>query len=178
MAPPRADPAVRSDAAILTGWYEAHGPAVYRFLRFQVATPDLAEELTAETFFRACRAAARYRPERAGARSWLVAIARNVLRDHRRRARLRDHLPLPTGGLRDLVSDAPSPEERLLREEEVSRLLAAVAALPAGERELIGLRYGSGLEPQEIAAVLGLRVGTVRSRLWRTLGRLRERLGP
>jgi RNA polymerase sigma-70 factor (ECF subfamily) len=73
----------------------------------------------------------------------------------------------------DLRCDAPSPEERLLREEEVGRLLAAVASLGPDDRELIGLRYGSGLDTAETAAVLGVRPAVVRTRLWRALARLR-----
>jgi RNA polymerase sigma-70 factor (ECF subfamily) len=77
-------------------------------------------------------------------------------------------------GFRDLVCDAPSPEERLLREEEVGRLLDAIQTLSEGDRELVGLRYGSGLEIAEIASMLGIREGSARTRLWRALGRLRQ----
>ena len=57
--------------------------------------------------------------------------------------------------MHDLVYEAPSPEERLLREEEVGRLLDAVATLADADRELIGLRYGSGLDTAEVAQILG-----------------------
>jgi RNA polymerase sigma factor (sigma-70 family) len=77
----------------------------------------------------------------------------------------------------DLRCDAPSPEERLLWQEEVGRLLAAVATLGAADREVIGLRYGSGLDTAEAAAVLGVSQAVVRSRLWRALGRLRQVIG-
>jgi RNA polymerase sigma-70 factor (ECF subfamily) len=53
-------------------------------------------------------------------------------------------------------------------------LLAAVAELGAGDREIIGLRYGSGLDTGETAALLGVREAVVRTRLWRALGRLRR----
>jgi RNA polymerase sigma-70 factor (ECF subfamily) len=99
-----------------------------------------------------------------------------VLRDWGRRHRLRQYVPL--GNLQDLVSDEPSPEERLLREEEVGLLLDAVATLPPADRELIGLRYGSGLDSGGIAAMLGISEGSVRTRLWRALGRLRGALRP
>jgi RNA polymerase sigma-70 factor (ECF subfamily) len=77
---------------------------------------------------------------------------------------------------RDLVCEAPSPEERLLREEEVGRLLSAIQTLSESDREVVGLRYGSELEIAEIAAVLGIREGSARTRLWRALGRLRQAL--
>ncbi len=76
----------------------------------------------------------------------------------------------------DLAYDAPSPEERLLKEEEVGRMLDAVATLPAADRELIGLRYGSGLAIAETAQVLRISEGNVRTRLWRALTKLRKAL--
>lgn len=145
---------------------------MYNYFRFHVPSLDAAEDLTAETFLKVVRAADRFDPERASPRTWILTVARNVLADHRRRARLRQYVPLT--GFRDLVCDTPSPEERLLREEEVARLLDAVSSLAEPDREVIGLRYGSGLEISEIASVLGVREGNARTRLWRALGRLRK----
>jgi RNA polymerase sigma-70 factor (ECF subfamily) len=157
-------------------WYEAHGRAVYGYLRFHLTSADEAEDLTADVFLRAVRAEDRFDPARASARTWLLRIARNALLDHVRRERRRRQVPL--GALRDLHSDAPSPEERLLWEEEVGRLLAAVARLGARDREIIGLRYGSGLETREVAEILGVAEPAARTRLWRALTRLRSELAP
>jgi RNA polymerase sigma factor (sigma-70 family) len=63
-----------------------------------------------------------------------------------------------------------------MKEEEVGRLLDAVATLGDADRELIGLRYGSELETTELAQILGISEGNVRTRLWRVLGRLRKAL--
>ena len=79
---------------------------------------------------------------------------------------------------RDLRADAPSPEERVIRQEEVGRLLTALAELPEGDRQLVSLRYGSGLSTAEVSEVLGIREPAVRTRLWRALGRLRKVLTP
>jgi RNA polymerase sigma-70 factor (ECF subfamily) len=163
------------DAEVLCReWYEAHGGAVYNYLRFHVAEPDIAEDLTAETFLHVVRAADHFDPDRGSAKAWILTVARNALADWRRRARLRQYVPI--GNLHDLVFEAPSPEERLLREEEVSRLMDGVASLSPADRELIGLRYGSELDTAEMAAALGVAEGTVRTRMWRALGRLREEL--
>lgn len=155
-------------------WYEAHGASVYGYLRFHLDSIDEAEDLTADVFLRAIAAADRFDPTRGTAKNWLLRIARNALRDHLRRERRRR--PAPPGAMFDLRSEAPSPEERLLWEEEVARLLAAVAVLGQGDREVIGLRYGSGLDTAETAAVLGVRQAAVRTRLWRALARLRKEL--
>ena len=155
-------------------WYEEHGEAVYNYVRFQVPEPDAAEDIVADTFLRAVRAAGRYDEARATARTWLLAIARNLVQDYGRRVRVRRYVPLGTMG--DLVEDAPSPEERLLCQEEVGRLLDALASLGDHDREVISLRYGSGLDGREVAEVLGISEGNVRTRLWRALKRLKAAL--
>ncbi|MGH7538722.1 MAG: RNA polymerase sigma factor [Gemmatimonadales bacterium] len=155
-------------------WYEAHGGAVYGYIRFLVSSPDVAEDLSADTFVKALGASTRFDPSRASPRTWILAIARNVVRDHLRQARRRRQLPFAS--LRDLASDTPSPEERLLWEEEVRQLLAAVGRLGRADQDLIGLRYGSGLGPAAIAETLGLRPSAVRTRLWRALQRLRQEI--
>jgi RNA polymerase sigma-70 factor (ECF subfamily) len=171
-------PSAPADSAeeLCRQWYQAHGDAVYGYFRFHVPEIEAAEDLTAETFLKLVRSAHRFDPAQASPRTWILVIARNVLRDWGRRQRLRQYVPL--GNLHDLVSDAPSPEERLLREEEIGRLLDAVATLPEADRELIGLRYGSGLDTAEVAGLLGTSEGSVRTRLWRALGRLRGALKP
>lgn len=155
-------------------WFELHGRAIYNYFRFLGSTPDSADDLTAETFLRAVRAESRFDPSRAAPRTWLCRIAQNVWRDDLRRALVRRHVSI--GAHRDLVTDAPSPEERLLWEEQVTALLHAVAELPAADQELIGLRYGSDLESGSIGEMLGLGEGAVRMRLHRALKRLRQRL--
>jgi RNA polymerase sigma-70 factor (ECF subfamily) len=156
-------------------WYETWGPSVYGYLRFHVASVDEAEDLTADVFLRAIRAVDRFDATRGSPGHWLVRIARNVLRDHQRRERR--CRPAPPAALYDLRCDAPSPEEKLLWQEEVGRLLAAVATLGAADREVIGLRYGSGLDTAEAAELLGVSQAVVRTRLWRALGRLRQVIG-
>ncbi|MEO8636619.1 MAG: sigma-70 family RNA polymerase sigma factor [Gemmatimonadales bacterium] len=152
-------------------WYSAYGQAVYSYVRFHVDSADVADDVTADTFLKVFRAADRYDPARGAARIWVFGIARNTLRDHLRRDRVRRHTSL--GAMRDLAVDAPSPEERLLWEEQVGRLLFAVNELSANDREIVGLRYGSELDNAAIAAVLGIGESGVRTRLWRALSRLR-----
>lgn len=167
-------PPVADAEALCREWYQAHGTSVYNYFRFHLPLIDVAEDLTAETFLKVVRAADRFDPARGTAKAWILTVARNVLTDWRRRARLRQYVPL--GTMHDLVHEAPSPEERLLREEEIGRLLDAVATLADADRELIGLRYGSGLDTAEVARTLGISEGGVRTRLWRALNRLRGAL--
>jgi RNA polymerase sigma-70 factor, ECF subfamily len=163
---------VTTAESLCRAWYEAYGKAVYSYVRFHLPSADAAEDVTADTFLKAFQAADRFDPSKGEARTWIFRIAQNTLRDHLRRARLRRHVPI--GTMRDLASEAPSPEERLLWEEEVARLLDSIAELRARDREIISLRYGSGLDTSEVADVLGVSEPVVRTRLWRALDRLRE----
>jgi RNA polymerase sigma-70 factor (ECF subfamily) len=153
-------------------WYETYGQAVYSYVRFRLPSADAAEDVTSDTFLKVFRAADQYDAARGQPRTWIFRVAQNTLRDHLRRARVRRHVPL--GNMRDLASDAPSPEERLLWEEQVSRLLESVSQLGDSDREVISLRYGSGMDTTAVAEVLGLGESAVRTRLWRALSRLRH----
>jgi RNA polymerase sigma-70 factor (ECF subfamily) len=155
-------------------WYETYGRPVYSYIRFHVSSADTAEDVTAETFLKATRSIAQFDPAKGSARAWIFRIAENTLRDHLRRSRLRQYIPL--SGLRDLAIDAPSPEERLLWEEQVARLLEAVASLGDRDRDLVSLRYGSELGSAAIAEIRGMTESAVRKGLSRALHRLRHAL--
>jgi RNA polymerase sigma factor (sigma-70 family) len=162
--------------ATCRAWYEAYGSQLYSYLRFHMTSPDLAEDLTAEVFLRALQCCPRFDPSRGTPRAWLFRIAQNALRDHQRQARRRRMVPIAS--MRDLECQAPSPEERLLWEEEVAGLLACMAELAAKDREIIGLCYGSDLSMAEAGEILGLSAAATRTRLWRALGRLRKVMVP
>jgi RNA polymerase sigma-70 factor (ECF subfamily) len=175
--PRSADPARNASPegaveAVCREWYGAYGGPLYSYLRFHLPSADLAEDLTAEVFLRALRRFDQFNPRRGSPKAWLFRIAQNALRDYQRQARRRTVLPI--AGLRDLECEAPSPEERLLWEEEVARLLSAVAELPSKDREIIGLCYGSDLSVAEAGEILGLSDTAARTRLWRAVGRLRK----
>lgn len=179
--PPNANDAIEvgrdsGPEAVCKAWYDAHGGQLYSYLRFHVQSPDLAEDLTAETFLRAIRSLDRFDRTAGSPQAWLFRIAQNTLRDHQRQARRRKVLPI--AAMHDLRSEAPSPEERVLWEEEVAGLLAAMEELPPNDRRVIGLCYGSELSMAEAGEVLGLSASATRTRLWRALGRLRKVLAP
>jgi RNA polymerase sigma-70 factor (ECF subfamily) len=156
-------------------WWDDYGEAVYAYVRFHVSSADEAEDVTAETFFKVFQAEGRFDPSRGDARVWIFRIAQNTLRDFQRRAKVRRHVSLTA--MHDLAADAPSPEERLLWEEQVARLLVAMEDLSGTDRQVISLRYGSGLDTAAVAEILGVRESVARTRLWRALVRLRKVLG-
>jgi RNA polymerase sigma factor (sigma-70 family) len=135
-----------------------------------------AEEAAQDGLVKAYRALGRFR-RGAELRPWLLRIVANEARNRRRSAARRERLAL-RAAMEDRPGDAvPSPEAALLRRERRERLLEAVEALGEKHRDAIACRYLLGLSEAETAAALGIRSGTVKSRLARALARLRENLG-
>ena len=150
--------------------YQDHVDAVYAFLAYSVDRAT-AEDLTAVTFERVVRSWQRFDPERGSERTWVLAIARNLLTDHfrahrRREAASTDEHPL----LLDRLVDDSHPLEARLSAQELARLLAP---LGEREREILALRYAADLTTAQIAEMLGLTEANVQQINSRSLRRLR-----
>lgn len=149
--------------ALFTAW---HAPLV-RYLSRRTGDPDWAEEIAQETFVRALA-----QPVITSERSWLFAVATNLVRDGaRREARERaryERLRAEGGEEAALVEPAGAALER---DEARARARQAVALLAERDREALLLKE-EGLGYEEIAAALGLSVGSVGT----TLSRARRRL--
>jgi RNA polymerase sigma factor (sigma-70 family) len=136
-----------------------------------------AEEAAQDAFVKAFRALGRFRSGEP-LRPWLLTIVANEARNRRRAAGRRAALALRAAGEeRPLGEAAPSPEAALLAGERRATLLDGLGRLRADDRLVIGCRYLLELSEAETAAALGVRRGTVKSRLSRALGRLREEVG-
>jgi RNA polymerase sigma-70 factor (ECF subfamily) len=154
-------------------WFREHQSAVFRYVRFRVATREVAEDVTSEVFMKALRSLHRYDPGRAAPRTWLLRIARNAVTDHLRALRRRGSLHVSLDRVPDLVADVPSQEERVVRQERIQRLLNGSQTLRKADQEILSLRYGSGLDNCEIAEHLGISNNAVAVRLHRALKRLK-----
>ena len=155
-------------------WFKDHRESVYRYVRFRVANREVAEDLTSEVFFKALRSLQRYDPKQSAPRTWLLRIARNAVTDHLRALRRRGSLHVSLDRVPDLVSRSPSQEERILKEEQVQKLLNATGTLRDSDQEILSLRYGAGLGNQEIADSLEISSNAVAVRLHRALKRLKD----
>ena len=134
-----------------------------------------AEEAAQDGFVKAYRALGRFR-RGASFRPWLLRIVANEAHNRRRSAARRERLSLRAAAEARPGDAVPSPEAALLRGEARARLLAAVERLPDEHRDAIACRYFLELSEEETAAALGIRRGTVKSRLSRALERLRAEL--
>jgi len=136
-----------------------------------------AEEVTQDAFVKAWSALPRFRAD-APFRPWLLRIVGNEARNRPRAAGRRAAMELRVmEGLR-AGGAAPSPETEAEAAEERAALLRALTGLPDDDREVIICRHLLQLSVEETAEALGLPEGTVKSRLHRALGRLREVLEP
>lgn len=154
--------------------YAEHVADVYGFFGYRLASRHEAEDLTQLTFENALRAWARFDPRRAGAGTWLLAIARNLLVDHYRRAASRPQaLPddEPPANLNLSLTAAEGARLGLSPELE-----GALARLGDRERELIALRFGGDRNGPEIAQLTGLTLANVQQILSRSLRKLRAEL--
>lgn len=136
-----------------------------------------AEDVTQDAFVKAYRSLDGFRAE-APFRPWLLRIVRNEAVNRVRGTQRRERLALKT--INDPVSGdaAPSPEAEVMSEQERGRLLALIDDLPERYRSVVVHRYLLDLSEQETSEVLGLPVGTVKSRNSRALQRLRRSLAP
>ncbi len=159
------------DEAAWTTIVESYARRVFNLSCRFVGRPDEAEELTQEIFIRVYQSLHSYRINAGSFPSWLFRIARNLLIDHLRKTR---HYRRAVLGQVDAVhlSDDRNPDPlRALEQAEAARILRrALRTLSSRSREAIVLRDLEGMEYQEVAAILGVPEGTVKSRINR--GRL------
>ncbi len=146
-----------------------HAPAMGRFLYGSGALPDEIDDLVQEALYRAFRRLEGWRGE-ASFRSWLFAIAGNVLRDEYRRRKGRQVLSLED---RDLP-DGSDPAADLAAAETEEELRRGIATLPRLQREVFLLRIQEGAGYAEIAAALGTTPGAARVHYHHAVKRLKE----
>jgi RNA polymerase sigma-70 factor (ECF subfamily) len=151
--------------------YEEHAQPLFGFLAYRTGDTALAEDLLADTFERALRARARFDRRKASEKTWLYAIALNLVRDAARRrgaeARALERVPPPP----------QEPSSELEAVEHRDEIRQAMEALSDEEREAIALRFGADLTVPEMAKLLKQPLPRMEGRVYRSLRKLREELG-
>jgi len=162
---------LRGDLDAFDRLYDRHARALFAFIRRHLADAHEAEDVLHETFLVMLRERDAGRAA-VSLRAWLYQVARNQclnrLRSRRRGAR----------ALEAAAPEAPTvalPDAALLAREAAERLRLAVARLPTGLAEVYTLR-ASGMSYEELAQVLAVPIGTVKSRIHEMVSRLREEM--
>lgn len=158
------------DTRALDELYARYGSGIFSFLVARLGEPALAEEVLQDVMLAAWRSAAQFRGE-SKVLTWLLTIARNrsinVIRKRR--------LPLvPINDALDTGADDTGPLEKVMRHTEQQAVRDALDQLPAAHREVLILVFYHHLTAPEVAAVLGIAIGTVKSRLHRAKDALRD----
>ncbi len=168
----------RRDPDLLDRLIEQYQHRLLRYLVYLSGNRELAEDLFQETWIRVLERGHQY-DGRHEFSTWLYAVARNLTIDY-----LRKKSPVSLDGLMDDEDHAPLEPtdtrplawEVVHQHEQAERLSAALVGIPAEYRETVVLRFQEGLTLDEIAAVTGAPLGTVKSRLYRGLNMLMSRL--
>ena len=148
--------------------YARYFDPVYRYCYRRLGHPEAAADAAAQVFAKALAALPRYREDAPSFRSWLFAIAHNVIADD-----LRARRPVaPMTAVEHMPAAGPSPEEVVLTDEVGGTVQALLAQLPADQRRILELRL-AGLTGPEIARVLGRSLGAVKIAQVRAFARLR-----
>ncbi|HXN63647.1 MAG TPA: RNA polymerase sigma factor [Acidimicrobiales bacterium] len=159
---------------------ERHATPVFRYLASRVDR-SVAEDLLSDVFHAAFKSRRRYDQRHDNALPWLLGIATNMIRHHRRSevrhsSMVRRMVQLQVSR-NDLTAAADAVAAGVEQRDDLQRVRRALDSLDDKHREVVVLSAGLGLSYEDIARTLGIKVGTVRSRLSRGRARLRELLG-
>ncbi len=162
----------RSDEGALAELYDRVGGIAYGLAYRVLWDESLAEDAVQEAFLGLWRAAATFIPERAKASTWILTLVHRravdlVRREERRRSEPLDEAPEASTG---------SAEDSAWLQFERERVQSALRELPDQQREALELAYYGGFTQSELAERLGQPLGTIKSRMFSGLSRLRELL--
>lgn len=164
----------RGDEAAFAGVYDQFGTVVYGLVRRIVRDPAQSEEVTQEVLLEVWRTASRFDPGQGSARSWLMTLAHRRAVDRVRSAH--------ASAAREARTAMAATDYDIVAEEVQTRLDAqrvrrCLDSLTDLQRESVTLAYYGGYTYREVAALLGVAVGTVKTRMRDGLIRLRDCLG-
>ena len=164
--------AAAGEPAAFDAFVLRHQASVFRFARTQVARADAAEDLLQQTFLSAWQAAGDFRGD-GSARAWLFTITRHAgtrWRERDARAAI-DDTPVDQLGL-EAGWGGPSPELQAMHRQMQACVTSALARLAPEDREILTLRDLEGVSGEEAAALLGVGLAAMKSRLHRARLRL------
>lgn len=153
--------------------YDAHVGELYRFALRATGDQGSSQDIVQETFLRAWRSAAKFDPALASLRVWLFAIARNVITDHHRAVGVRPRLRALADEPADTGSAVADHAEHVVDEWVINE---ALSRLGPEQRHALTQTYLRDRPYGEVAAEIGIPVGTLRSRVFYGLKALRSAL--
>ena len=153
--------------------YEYYMPKIFRYISYQVGNMDLAEDLTSAVFEKALTRLDSYRSNKASFSTWLMTVARNTVIDYYRVKSRK--ITISIEETFEPASEEISPEEEVIRKEELQRLDTHLKEFSQQEREIISFKFGAGLTNRRIAKMLDLSESNVGTILYRAICKLRDK---
>jgi RNA polymerase sigma-70 factor, ECF subfamily len=167
----------RRDPEAFEVLYDRHGGVAYSLAYRIVGDRAAAEEVTQEGFISVWRSGARFDAARGSVRSWLLSVVRNRAIDFlRSKAGKAPKLDFDDDSALEQRPAAERTEEEALRRETAGEIRGALGKLPGEQSKVIELAYFGGFSHSEIAAILGLPMGTVKGRMRLGLEKIRGEL--
>lgn len=164
------------DKRAFTELYDATAPRVFGLVRRLLIDPAQSEEVTQEVYLEIWQTAAKYKPERGSAISWMLMMAHRRAVDRIRASQASRERDSKVG-IRDFDREYDQVAEHVEVTMEGERVKRALAGLTELQRQAVELAYYRGLSHSEIAAELHVPVGTVKTRIRDGMIRLRDALG-
>jgi RNA polymerase sigma-70 factor (ECF subfamily) len=166
--------ALHGDRAAFAALFRFYAPRIKAVLMRAGATAETAEDVAQDTLVAVWRKAGQYDPARASAAAWIYTVARNLRIDRLRR----DQREKLVAVYETIASEEPErPDQVLDSSEQDAQLRNALGELPEEQVRVVQLSFLEGRAHGEIAKMLGLPLGTVKSRLRLAMNRLRNVLG-
>lgn len=162
----------------IDGLVRDHRSGVLRYVLSRVNDADLAETVTQDCFLRAYESRNEFRGE-CSIRTWLIAIATNLIRDYTRTKRFRFWkeayaTAVPLSEIHDRVAtEQPTPERDLLTTEQIARMWGTVESLPQKQRVVLLMRFKREMKLSEIACTTGMTLNMIKAHLYRGLQTVR-----
>jgi RNA polymerase sigma-70 factor (ECF subfamily) len=164
------------DEQALGSLYDRFGTVAYRLALRIVRDASLAEDVVQEAFLTVWRQADRFECSRGSASTWILTLVHRRAVDLVRKQARFNALPEELEAMASRAVFAESTDDDVALREARRKVQAALATLSRAEREVLELAYWGGLTQSEIATALGIPSGTVKSRTFTALARLREAL--
>ena len=168
--------ATQQDRTAFAALFEYFAPRIKAFMQRSGASEPKAEDLAQETMLAVWRKAGLFDPESAGAAAWIFTIARNLRIDSHRREHRGGIIETSDVEIEFLVDESPHPDSHLVAAQQEERIRSALAKLSADQIRVIELSFFEERAHAEIAKILRIPLGTVKSRLRLAMSRLRTLL--
>ncbi len=166
------------DQQALAVLYERHGTACYRLARRIIADAALAEDAVQEAFVAMWRSPGNYLRERGSVRAFLLALTHHKAVDLVRRETAEQRRQDAQAGRRETGSAGVDPAVAACEESAAGEVRAALLGLPENQRQALALAYFGGYTQSQIAELTGVPLGTVKTRMYLAMRRMRTSLTP